>query len=66
MRTTSVSITALIEELAKLPGIGPKTAQPYRPGATAGRGDHARQGERDPVLDLLQYHRVGPLPDLRR
>jgi recombination protein RecR len=27
MRTTSASITALIEELAKLPGIGPKTAQ---------------------------------------
>ncbi len=27
MRTTSASIMALIEELAKLPGIGPKTAQ---------------------------------------
>lgn len=27
MQTTSASITALIEELAKLPGIGPKTAQ---------------------------------------
>ncbi len=27
MQTTSTSITALIEELAKLPGIGPKTAQ---------------------------------------
>lgn len=27
MQTTSASITALIEELAKLPGIGPKSAQ---------------------------------------
>lgn len=27
MQTTSASVTALIEELAKLPGIGPKTAQ---------------------------------------
>ena len=27
MQTTSASITTLIEELAKLPGIGPKTAQ---------------------------------------
>src|SRR5574340_1580814 len=27
MQTTSASIMALIEELAKLPGIGPKTAQ---------------------------------------
>ena len=27
MQTTSTSITALIEELAKLPGIGPKSAQ---------------------------------------
>ena len=27
MQTTAASVTALIEELAKLPGIGPKTAQ---------------------------------------
>ena len=27
MQTTSATVTALIEELAKLPGIGPKTAQ---------------------------------------
>jgi recombination protein RecR len=27
MQTTSASVTALIDELAKLPGIGPKTAQ---------------------------------------
>lgn len=27
MQTTSASVTALIEELARLPGIGPKTAQ---------------------------------------
>ena len=27
MQTTSASVTALIEELSKLPGIGPKTAQ---------------------------------------
>ena len=27
MQTTAASVTALIDELAKLPGVGPKTAQ---------------------------------------
>lgn len=43
MQTTSASITALIEELAKLPGIGPKTAQRLTFHILRGPTDQARR-----------------------
>ena len=68
-------VARLIEAFARLPGIGPKTAQrltfhllraPGRRGAHAGRRPHRRPRRGRLLRALLQHQRPAALPDLPR
>ena len=68
-------VARLIEAFARLPGIGPKTAQrltfhllraPGRRGAHAGRRAHRRPRQGRLLRALLQHQRPAALPDLPR